>query len=298
MTRDWCQAGTPDPDATEADYQACVGGSLTTQTACLNPGAAAPADAFTSTQQWCDGGTTRNRTVCVDPGDSPPSDTPCTSCPSGQRLVGLNCLPCPDYQVCSGGSLGSQQWCGSGSPPADATTASYQACVSGSITALTACLNPGDSAPADATTAAQQWCDSGTTRSRTVCVNPGDSPPADAPCSTCPGGQRLIGLNCQICPDYQACVGGALTPTQYCGSGSTPTDATTVSYQACSSNSLVTQTACLDPGATPPSDGYTVSVQWCDAGTTRSRNVCVDAGDSPPADAPCSTCPSGQRLIG
>ena len=57
------------------------------------------------------------------------------------------------------------------SAPVDATTADYQACVSGSFTTLTACLNPGAAAPVDATTAAQQWCDSGTTRSRNVCVD-------------------------------------------------------------------------------------------------------------------------------
>ena len=292
-TAQWCSAGSPPADATTASYEACVSGTLTTLTACLQPGDSAPADAFTVSQQYCDAGTTRTRTVCVDAGDSAPADAPCTSCPPGERLVGGVCEPCPDYQVCSGGSLVTREWCSAGNPPADATTVNYDACVSGTLTAQSACVNPGDSAPASAFTSTQQYCDAGTTRTRTVCVDAGDSAPADAPCTTCPPGERLVGTNCQPCPDYQVCSDGSLVTRQWCSAGNPPADATTVSYQDCVAGTTQTLTACLNPGESAPGDftcppaptcQTTEALEWDDSIGANGGWVCNPLN-----------CPSGQR---
>ena len=291
VTQQWCSAGSPPADATTANYQACVGGSLTTQTACLNPGQSVPADATTASQQWCDAGTTRTRTVCVDAGDIPPADAPCTTCPSGQRLVAGTCQTCPDYQVCSSGSLATQQWCSAGNPPADAQIVSFQWCDSGTTRSSSGCYGPSDTLPSDAPCPPQPTC------------APGERPVWDPlaynwACQGCPSGQRLVGGVCQTCPTYEACSGNSLVTRQWCSAGNPPADATTANYQVCSGNSLVTRTACLDPGDSTPASATTASVQYCDSGTTRTRTECVDAGDSPSADAPCTSCPSGQRLVG
>ena len=290
VTQQWCHAGNPPNDAVEFQYQDCVAGSTQTLTACVNPGDTAPSDFVCPPQPTCAGTETAHwdDTIGTD------GDWVCNplSCPAGERPVAGDCEPCPDYQVCSNGSLATQQWCSAGDPPADAYEVQYQACVGGSLTTLTACLNPGGDPPDNAYEVSVQYCDAGTTLTQTVCVNAGDSPPPDAPCSSCPSGERLVGVNCEPCPDYQVCSGGSLATQQWCSAGDPPDDAYEVQYQACVGGSLTTLTACLNPGGDPPDNAYEVTVQYCDAGTTLPQTVCVNAGDSPPPDAPCPVPPA------
>ena len=149
------------------NYQVCSGGALTMQQWC-NAGSP-PASASVFTYQDCVAGTTQAVSVCLDAGDPSPADTPCPVCTSTEQLVEnagvwscrpLNCPPgerpvsgvceaCPDYQICSGGSLTTQQWCNAGNPPTDAVEVQYQDCVGGTTQTVTACLAPGDTAPSD-----------------------------------------------------------------------------------------------------------------------------------------------------
>ena len=319
VTQQWCQPGPVPTDAVEVDYQACVGGTLTAQTACLDPGDTPPGNAREVDHQSCVDGTTQTVTACVAAGDPAPSDAPCTSCPSGQRLVAGSCEACPVYKVCSGDSLVDQQWCNAGSPPADATTVNVQWCDSGTTRTRTECVAAGDtppadapcstcpagqrlvglnceacptykvcsgnslmdqqwcstgSPPADATTISVQWCDSGTTRTRTECVAAGDTPPADAPCSTCPAGQRLVGLNCETCPTYKVCSGNSLVDRNWCQAGSPPADATLNTYKNCSGGVLNDVTECLSPGDSPTSDASRYSYRACNGNSLVTRYSC------------------------
>ena len=246
-TVQWCNPGNPPGDATLESYQVCSGNSLVSQTACVAAGGSAPGDSFTVSVQFCDSGTTRSRTECVAAGATPPSNAPCSTCPSGQRLVGVNCEACPTYQVCSGNSRVTVNWCNPGNPPSDATLNTYQRCSGGSLVNTTECLDPGETGTPD--------------ESRY---------------------------------SYRVCSGNSLVTRYAC---SPQTSATLNSYQACSGNSLVNRTECVPPGGSSTADATTVSVQFCDSGTTRTRTECVAAGATPPSDAPCTTCPSGQRLV-
>ena len=150
-------------------YDECVGNSLQAQTYCGD--GAPPGDAYQASYQACVGGSTVTLNACVDAGDLEPADAPCSSCPSGQRLVAGSCETCPTYQACSGNSLVTQDWCNAGAPPGDAYQASYQACVGGSTVTLNACVNGGGSAPSDSpcgpTPGTETYCDSnGVARTR------------------------------------------------------------------------------------------------------------------------------------
>ena len=192
----------------------------------MPPGGSSTADATTVSVQFCDSGTTRTRTECVAAGATPPSDAPCTTCPSGQRLVAGSCQPCPTYRVCSGNSRVTVNWCNPGNPPADATLNTYQRCSGGSLVNTTECLDPGETGSPDESRYSYQGCNSaGTARvTRYAC-----SPQQDSTLNT-----------------YQRCSGGSLVNTTEClnpGETGTP-DESRYSYQGCSGNSLVTRYAC------------------------------------------------------
>ena len=367
---EWCQAGNPPPDSTTGSFQTCQGSTLVTAYTCVDATHSLPANAtwcpktigdctaalgYSSrpippdnrycercptyetcvgntirTRSWCDpgdppgdgqydyyqacsNGATVNRRVCLDPGETVPADNPCSSCPSGQRLVSGSCEACPTYQACSGNSLVTQTYCGSGNPPADATQASYQSCQGGSTVTLQACLLPGESAP------------------------------ADNPCPTsCPSGQRLVSGVCETCPEYWTCSGTNRVQRDWCNSGSPPADSWTTTYQGCRSGSTVTLNACVEGGdpapadapcttcpsgqrlvsgscetcptyltcqggnlrntdwcntGSPPADAYKTTYEACQSGVTVDLEACVDGGGSPPDDAPCTGCLPGQRLV-
>ena len=86
-------------------------------------------------------------------------------------------------------------------------------------------------------------------------------------CEGCPTGQRLADGSCEACPEYKACSGGSLVTRQWCHAGSPPDNAAMQSYEACENNATLTKQACVAPGG------------------------------SAPDDAPCTGCPTGQRLV-
>ena len=286
-------------------YETCVGNTIRTRTWC-DPGDP-PGDGQYDYYQACSNGATVNRRVCLDPGETVPADAPCNngSCNSNERLVSGVCEPCPDYVACAGDMLSSREWCNAGSPPADATTASYQSCQGGSTVTLQACLTSGQSAP------------------------------ADNPCSTtCPSGQRLVGSSCESCPDYWTCSGTRRVEREWCNAGSPPADSYTTTYQGCRNGSTTTLNACVEGGdmapadapcdtcpsgqrlvgsscqtcptyltcrsgnlrntdwcntGSPPADAYKTTYEDCSRGSTVTREACVLGGDSAPADSPCES---------
>ena len=213
------------------DYQACdASGNLITREHCT---AGPPTgDARIESHQTCSGGLTVLENVCVGEGGvvTVPADAPCTSCPTGQRLVGVNCEACPTYQACdASGNLVTLEHCTAGPPTGDARIESHQVC-SGGLTILeNACVGEGG----------------------VVTV------PADAPCTSCGAGQRLVGLNCETCPNYQGCdASGNLATMQWCAAGN-------------------------------PVDSYTRTYDFCNSGVTESRTECVGAGETPTTGAAC-----------
>ena len=322
------------------DYDVCVGGSLTTQQWC-NSGSPPP-NANNVSHLDCVNGVTQSVTVCVDAGDTPPSDFSCPpaptclatevlewddsiganggwvcnplTCPAGERAVAGVCQPCPNYDVCVGGSLTSQQWCNAGNPPTNAAMGSYNACVGGSLTSLSVCLNPGDSAPASATSVNYLDCVNGVTQTLTACVDAGDPAPSDFSCPpaptcagtetlawddsiganggwvcnpiSCPSGQRAVAGVCQPCPNYQVCSGGSLSTQQWCSAGNPPTNAAMGSYNACVGGSLTSLSVCLNPGDSAPASAFTAQVRYCDSGgSLRTRTDCINAGGTAPGNA-------------
>ena len=319
----------PDDDPCDAvectDYIACTG---TQRPASLNASALldtvqhcdttpVPADAYTVIREVCNGGYEYDYHVCIGLGghSSDPGDESCgITCPSGQRLVGSTCQPCPTYYACNGNNRVQQTWCNSGSPPADAQTASFQS------------------------------CSGGTTVTTNTCVPPGGSAPADDPCpNSCAADERLVGGTCEPCPTYESCSGNNLVTLSWCNAGDPPADSREVSYQDCQGGSTVTLQACLNPGQSapadnpcssscpagerlvsgrcetcpsyevcfgnglatrnwcnsggPPADARTNTYQACVGGSTVTEQECLNPGDSPTPDSPCTSCPPGQELV-
>ena len=71
------------------------------------------------------------------------------SCGPGERLTSNGCEPCPTYQVCSGGTLATQSYCGAGSPPGDSRLVTHDACIGGVTTSITSCVAASATDPAD-----------------------------------------------------------------------------------------------------------------------------------------------------
>ena len=375
------------------DYSACVGGSLVTQQHCTT--GPAPTDATVASYQTCVGGITQTQQACLSPGDAAPVDAPCTlaDCVTDERLVSGVCEPCPDYQVCSAGSLITDKYCGSGTPPGDAREVTYDSCVAGVTTAVTECVADGDPSPADSpcpactppaagsetyeldTSAARvalpdstDWVAAPSIRTN-VC---GGSPPSvnstnsDARISfgafiaepgggrwpievaavqpggevdelfywyssswnmggsswyfyaergplTCAAGEREVAGVCEVCPRHEACSSGVTVDRRYCGNGPAPADVPCVTscpptqrlvlgvcescltYWECSAGRRVQREHC--GSGSPPRDARNETVRACVGGVQQTNTVCVAAGDPRPADTPCTSCPSGQRLV-
>ena len=282
-----------------------------------------PSDAYTVTREVCNGGYDYDYHLCIGENGytSDPGDQPCSTCSSTQRLVNGSCESCPWYYTCNGNNRVRQRWCNSGSPPADARTASYQSCVGGSTVTTNTCVPPGGSTPADDPCPTScgtnerlvggscqpcptyQVCSSGVTVDRYHCGS--GSPPSDSPCATsCPSGERRVNGSCEACPTYEVCSSGVTVERQYCGSGSAPSDSPCATscpsgerrvngsceacptYWSCSGNSRVERTWCNSGSA--PGDAWLASYQACSGGSEVTRTACVAAGGSAPSDeTPC-----------
>ena len=305
--RQWCNAGNPPADATTATYQACVNGTLTTQTACLNPG------------------------------DSVPDDTPCPppTCTDTERLVDGACEPCPTYNVCTASRadnslsksdarsqlLESRTFCDPGTPPNSAFVPWNYACINGVSAWEWQCIgegglasNPG-SQPCSGDTCIEfdgcarkesvfesqattnyYKCEPNPTPSwappqvirRAVCLNRDTAHEAERNRYHCVGKPSSKGYRnisevpaddpcSHDCYDYQAC------ERQYSGQ----------------ENADILTTATYCGADSPPADAYSLQRTWCNGGTTYTRTVCIGEGgfESDPGNQPCATCPSGERLI-
>ena len=266
-------------------HKICDGTGLTTSPYCGS--GTPPVDAVLVDYEACVNGVDKTLTACVPPGGTAPIDDPCRTC--------------VDYKVCSGNSLATMEYCGDGSPPANAWIARYEACVNGAAVTRSACVAGGGTAPPDETPCCvdykacsgtllvtEPYCGSGSPpddarlATYACCINN-----VDTTCTMCVAANVVVDPKpCPTCVDYQACSGSgtSLVTEQYCGSGRPPANARLVDYKACSGNLLVTEQYCGT--GSPPGNAWLASYLSCPGGVTRA--ACVAYGGTAPADeTPC-----------
>ena len=374
------------------DYQACVGSSLVTQQHCAT--GPAPVSASASSYQACVGGIVQTQQECLNPGDIASADAPCTlaNCATDERVVNGSCEACPEYQICSAGSLVTDKYCGVGAAPGNAREVMFDSCVGGVTTPVTECVADGDPTPMDSacppctppapgsvTYELDSSADVNLPDSTDWVAGPsirtnacGGSPPATSASTsdsrisfgafvaeagggswpirvaatlaggeiydlfywystgwnpggsawyfrakrdplTCAAGEREANGVCEVCPTHQVCSNGITVDEQFCGSGNAPADAACVTscppnerlvagvcgscltHWECSAGRRVQREYC--EAGSPPLDARNETVRACVGGVQQTNTVCVAAGDPRPADTPCTSCPSGQRLV-